>query len=149
MLEYNTGAGLNRLDEEVKTRNYYSTNVFANYDETFGGAHHLSGTFGMNYETWASKNISVGAEQLLSVDLDDLNLATKVGSENAYGGGQNEYALLGFFGRINYDYKGRYLVEVSGRYDGTSRFDSNSRWGWFPSASVGGRISEEPFFGRA
>ncbi len=106
MLEYNTGAGLNRLDEEVKTRNYYSTNVFANYDETFGGAHHLSGTFGMNYETWASKNISVGAEQLLSVDLDDLNLATKVGSENAYGGGQNEYALLGFFGRINYDYKG-------------------------------------------
>ena len=149
MLEYNTGAGLNRLDEEVKTRNYYSTNVFANYDETFGGAHHLSGTFGMNYETWASKNISVGAEQLLSVDLDDLNLATKVGSENAYGGGQNEYALLGFFGRINYDYKGRYLVEVSGRYDGTSRFDSNSRWGWFPSASVGWRISEEPFFGRA
>ena len=77
MLEYNTGAGLNRLDEEVKTRNYYSTNVFANYDETFGGAHHLSGTFGMNYETWASKNISVGAEQLLSVDLDDLNLATR------------------------------------------------------------------------
>jgi len=149
MLEYNTGAGLNRLDEEVKTRNYYSTNVFANYDETFGGAHHLSGTFGMNYETWASKDISVGAEQLLSVDLDDLNLATKVGSENAYGGGQNEYALLGFFGRINYDYKGRYLVEVSGRYDGTSRFDSNSRWGWFPSASVGWRISEEPFFGRA
>lgn len=57
--------------------------------------------------------------------------------------------MLGFFGRINYDYKGRYLVEVSGRYDGTSRFEKNSRWGWFPSASVGWRISEEPFFGRA
>lgn len=53
---------------------------------------------------------------------------------------------MGFFGRVNYDYKGRYLFEVSGRYDGTSRFASNSRWGFFPSGSVGWRISEEPFF---
>lgn len=146
---YDTGAGLNKLTEEVKTRNYYSTNVFANYDETFGGAHHLAATAGMNYETWASKNISVRADELSSTDLDDLNLATKIAPENAYGGGQNEYALLGFFGRINYDYKGRYLMEVSGRYDGTSRFDKDNRWGCFPSASVGWRISEEPFFGRA
>ncbi len=149
LTSYSTGAGLDRLDEAVKTRNYYSTNVFVNYDETFGGAHHLSGTAGMNYETWASKDIAVGAEAFTSVDLDDLNLATKTGSEDAYGGGQNEYALLGFFGRVNYDYKGRYLAEVSARYDGTSRFDEDNRWGWFPSASVGWRISEEPFFGRA
>ena len=62
------------------------------------------------------------------------------------GGGQNEYALLGIFGRINYDYMSRYLFEVSGRYDGTSRFARGNRWGFFPSASVGWRISEEPFF---
>ena len=62
------------------------------------------------------------------------------------GGGQNEYALAGFFGRVNYDYKGRYLFEVSGRYDGSSRFAAGSRWGFFPSGSVGWRISEEPFF---
>lgn len=49
----------------------------------------------MNYETWASKNISVRADELSSTDLDDLNLATKIAPENAYGGGQNEYALLG------------------------------------------------------
>lgn len=62
------------------------------------------------------------------------------------GGGQSEYALAGFFGRVNYDYKGRYLFEASGRYDGTSRFAAGSRWGFFPSGSVGWRISEEPFF---
>lgn len=61
------------------------------------------------------------------------------------GGGQNEYKLAGWFGRVNYDYDGRYLAEISGRYDGTSRFASNNRWGFFPSGSVGWRISEEKF----
>ena len=61
-------------------------------------------------------------------------------------GGQNEYAIVGFFGRINYDYKGKYLFEASGRMDGTSRFAPGRRWGFFPSASAGWRISEEPFF---
>ena len=56
---------------------------------------------------------------------------------------------MGFFGRLNYDYKGKYLVEVSGRYDGNSKFPSNQRWGFFPSASVGWRISEEPFMAGA
>jgi TonB-linked SusC/RagA family outer membrane protein len=47
---------------------------------------------------------------------------------------------------VNYDWKGRYLVELSGRYDGSSRFPKGQRWGFFPSASAGWRISEEPFF---
>ena len=143
---YDTGAGLDRLSESIVTANYYSTNAYLNYDETFNEVHHLSGTFGMNYERWGNKTVSVKAEQLASTDLDDLNLATQVAADDAYGGGQNEYALMGFFGRINYDYKGRYLFEVSGRYDGTSRFDKDHRWGWFPSGSFGWRISEEPFF---
>jgi TonB-linked SusC/RagA family outer membrane protein len=53
---------------------------------------------------------------------------------------------LGIFARVNYDYKGRYLLEISGRYDGTSRFLTFDQWGMFPSASVGWRISEESFF---
>ena len=53
---------------------------------------------------------------------------------------------MGYFGRVNYDYKGRYLLELSGRYDGSSRFASGHRWGFFPSVSAGWRISEEPFF---
>ena len=145
LLAYDTGAGMNQLDEVVQTRNYYSANVYANYDETFGEAHHVSATAGFNYETWSSKNVSVAGINLSSINLDDLNLATGSPTEGAYGGGQNEYALAGFFARINYDYKGRYLFEVSGRYDGSSRFAPGNRWGLFPSASAGWRISEEPF----
>ncbi|MCK3683513.1 TonB-dependent receptor [Maribellus sp. YY47] len=146
--EYATGAGANRLDESVNTRNYYSTNVYANYTQTFG-EHNLSGVVGFNYETLKLKNLSAYGEYLSSSTLDDLDLVGQ-NSEGqtitGVGGGQNEYALAGVFGRVNYDYKGRYLLEVSGRYDGTSRFDADSRWGWFPSASAGWRISEEPFF---
>lgn len=146
---YATGAGANRLDESVNTRNYYSANVFANYDDTFNEVHHLSGVIGFNYETMRLKNIFAYGENLSSTSLDDFNLV----GQNSEGevitgvdGSQNAYALAGFFGRINYDYAGRYLFEVSGRYDGTSRFAQGSRWGFFPSGSLGWRISEEPFF---
>lgn len=146
---YATGAGANRLDESVNTRNYYSANAYANFDDTFNDAHHVSGVIGFNYETMRLKNISAYGENLASTSLDDFNLV----EQNAEGevitgvdGSQSEYALAGFFGRINYDYKGRYLFEASGRYDGTSRFAAGSRWGFFPSGSVGWRISEEPFF---
>lgn len=145
---YATGAGANRLDESVNTRNYYSMNIFANYNQTFG-EHHLSGTAGFNFETLKQKDLSAYGEYLSSSTLDDLDLVGQ-NSEGqtitGVGGGQNEYALAGVFGRVNYDYKGRYLLEFSGRYDGTSRFEADSRWGWFPSASAGWRISEEPFF---
>ncbi len=149
LLSYATGAGANRLDEAVNTNQYYSANIFGTYDDTFNQAHHLSVVGGMNYEAWKNKNISAYGENLVSTDLDDLDLVGQ-NAEGAtitgVGGGQNEYALLGIFGRINYDYKSRYLFEVSGRYDGTSRFASGSRWGFFPSASAGWRISEESFF---
>ena len=151
LASYATGAGLNQLSESVNTRNYYSANVFANYNDSFGRdkAHHVAGVFGFNYETMRLKNVSASGENLTSTDLDDLNL---VGQNDkgevltSVSGGQSEYALAGFFGRLNYDYKGRYLFEVSGRYDGSSRFAKGSRWGFFPSGSLGWRISEEPFF---
>lgn len=151
LLSYATGAGLNKLSESVNTRNYYSANVYANYDDTFGknNAHHVSGVIGFNYETMRLKNISASGENLTSTSLDDLDLVGQNANGEvltSVGGGQNEYALAGFFGRINYDYKGRYLFEASGRYDGSSRFAAGSRWGVFPSGSVGWRISEEPFF---
>ncbi|GAB6008235.1 SusC/RagA family TonB-linked outer membrane protein [Dysgonomonas reticulitermitis] len=146
---YATGAGANRLDESANTRNYYSANTYANYDQTFKNTHHVSGVVGFNYERLYIKNLSAAGEYLSSTTLDDLNLVGQNSEGQTItevGGGQNEYVLAGIFGRVNYDYKGRYLAEISGRYDGTSRFAASSRWGWFPSASVGWRISEEPFF---
>ena len=147
---YTTGAGLDELTEGITTYNYLAGNVFTNYEDTFADAHHVTLMAGMNLEEWKSKAVSASGQNLLSETLNDLNLvgidaATGVPITNV-GGGQNSYGLIGFFGRINYDYKGRYLFEASARYDGSSRFAEGHRWGFFPSASVGWRISEEPFF---
>ena len=59
--------------------------------------------------------------------------------------GSSSSALVGAFYRISYSYKSKYLIETSGRYDGNSTFPSNQRWGFFPSASLVWRISEEGF----
>ena len=147
--EYTTGAGLDELQESVTTYQRQSANVFGTYEHTWSDAHHFSATAGMNMEYWRSKSVGASGQNLLSETLIDLDLV----GPDAQGttvmevsGGQNQYAIMGFFGRLNYDYKGRYLLELSGRYDGTSRFQSGHRWGFFPSASLGWRISEEPFF---
>lgn len=62
---------------------------------------------------------------------------------------KNDAKLIAFFGRINYDYKGKYLVTASLRYEGSSKFGKNNKWGYFPALSAGWRISEEKFMNRA
>ena len=112
---YNTGAGENQLDEDITTRHFYSTNVYASYDETFGDAHHLSATAGLNYEQFVRKAVSAWGRDLSSIDLDDLNLVGQNEdgeTETGVGGGQAEYRLLGFFGRINYDLKETYMFSA-------------------------------------
>ena len=149
---YDSGAGLDQLSESISTWNYYSANIFANYTTTFGENHNFSVMAGGNYEAQDRKNVGAVGQYLLSEELSDLDLVgTNAEGESVMtvSGGQTAYALLGFFGRINYDYKGKYLFEISGRYDGTSRFSKGHRWGVFPSGSLGWRISEEPFFAPA
>ena len=146
---YTTGAGEDALSENTATSQRHTVNVFANYDNTFADAHHITVTAGMNTEHWMHKSVGATGKNLLSETLNDLDLVGPDESGNVImevSGGQSEYAIAGFFGRVNYDYKERYLLEVSGRYDGTSRFQKGHQWGFFPSASLGWRISEEPFF---
>lgn len=61
-------------------------------------------------------------------------------------GARYAWSTAGFFGRINYDYQGKYLAEVNLRYDGTSRFRKEQRWNWFPSFSLGWNIARESFW---
>ena len=142
---YTTGAGDNNLYETVQTMNYIAANVFATYEETFKKNHNLKVMAGFNYESYYRKAIDATGYDLITDELSDFNLITTT-RQPVLGGGQTTYALAGFFGRINYDYKGRYLFEMSGRYDGTSRFAEGHRFGFFPSASLGWRISEENWF---
>ena len=151
LASYTTGAGEDSLSEEIDTWNYHAANLFATYEDEFADAHHLTVMAGGNLETQYRKDVWAKGYYLTTEDLNDLDL---VGlnpdgvAQYEASGGQSEYALLGFFGRINYDYKGKYLAEISGRYDGTSKFAKGSRWGIFPSASLGWRISEEDWFNK-
>lgn len=145
LTKYESGAGLNHLTETTATRNYYSVNAFATYRDTFNDAHNVTVMAGYNYEKYDYKRIGVDVSPITDPDLDDLTLIPADPVYKVYGG-QNEYALEGIFGRANYDYKGKYLAEFSCRYDGTSRFGEGHRWGFFPSGSVGWRISEESFW---
>ena len=147
-----SGAYQNYLKELTTTHQYMQANVFATYNDTFKEAHNLKVTFGFNWETKYLKDVVSTGYNLLSDNLNDLNLVGQGADGNKrmeVSGGQNEYAIAGLFARVNYDYKGRYLFEASGRYDGTSRFAKGHRWGFFPSASLGWRISEEEFFAPA
>ena len=112
-----------KLYEKTMMHNYYQANVYATYAHTWNEKHNFKAMVGFNWETKYLKDVSATGYNLLSETLMDLNLVGQGADGNErmeVGGGQNEYALMGFFGRLNYDYKGKYLVEVSGRYDGTS-----------------------------
>ena len=149
---YDTGGAANYLNENILNYWYSAANIYASYENTWNGAHHFTATAGANYETEYDKTVHVGGYYLVSNNLSDLDLVGLNPDgvvQLSASGGQSEYAIMGYFGRVNYDYKGRYLIEFSGRYDGTSRFAPGHRWGFFPSVSAGWRISEEPFFAPA
>ena len=135
--------GLSRLEESRSDYTYHSANIYANFDQDFDN-HHLKGVLGFNYETQFIKDVYASREGLITKELDDFNLAK--GDVMNITGGRNSYAIAGLFYRLNYDYQGKYLIETSGRYDGSSRFKSGHRFGFFPSVSTGWRLSEETFF---
>ncbi|HHV84421.1 MAG TPA: TonB-dependent receptor [Petrimonas sp.] len=117
-------------------------NIYTNYNQSFSN-HNVAATAGINYEYTKYSRLFGSRRNLLSETLNDLNLGT---GDQETSGGSYEYTLFGAFFRANYDYAGKYLFEMNGRYDGTSRFGSGSRYGFFPSFSVGYRISEESFW---
>lgn len=148
-----TGARFeNKLYERINTHNYYALNAFGTYTKTFQQKHNFQSMLGYNWEKQTYKDLRATGWNLTDDSLSDLNLVGQDADGNKrteVGGGFNEFAIMGVFGRINYDFEGKYLFEVSGRYDGTSRFRRDNRWAFSPSASAGWRISEEAFFAGA
>ena len=143
MEQYAVGAlNVDRLSEVMRNDMYHVGNIFSNYETSLGN-HNIKAMAGFNQELKVFKTLGGSGQELLSETLNDLNLLT--GEQLIYGGA-SEWTLRGVFYRLNYDYAGKYLLETSGRYDGTSRFPKSSRFGFFPSFSLGYRISEEQFF---
>jgi hypothetical protein len=86
--------------------------------------------------------VDICKEGMSSVNLTDFDAMT---DPYYIKGSSYEYSSRSWFGRINYAFDNRYLFEMNMRYDGSSRFSPDSRWGLFPSFSAGWRISEEEF----
>jgi TonB-linked SusC/RagA family outer membrane protein len=119
-----------------------TTNNFANYNFNLGSTHDLDATAGFSFEKSSSRFTSTSGEQFPGDDLRGLSNAAKITAGSST---LSEAALASFFGRVNYKLNNKYLVGLSGRYDGSSVFGANKRWGFFPAVSAGWIISEEAF----
>ncbi len=112
------------------------------WSKTFATVHNVFVLLGNSYESFSSSNFSAQKQTALDNALTDLD----VFAENpVVGGSSSRSAILSYFGRLNYNFNERYLLEVNFRYDGSSRFAKGNRWGFFPSFSLGWRLDQESF----
>jgi TonB-linked SusC/RagA family outer membrane protein len=135
---YNQGVRDNMYTTLLTT--LYST---LNWQKTFGGDHHLNVLAGYNQEASFYRELAGSRTYFPTDDMAELNGGSSLNQSTS--GTANEWAIRSLFGRLAYDYKGKYLLEANARYDGTSRIAPDTRWGLFPSVSAAWRISEEPF----
>ncbi|MDF2191506.1 TonB-dependent receptor [Paraflavitalea sp. CAU 1676] len=135
------GTASGTATDNMANVNYNVYNLYTEAHKKFG-QHNVGLLAGFNQEERLTTNNSASRNGIISYNLPTVNLST--GTMNVTER-IREWAVQGFFGRFNYNYDGRYLLELDGRYDGSSRFRSNDRWGFFPSASAGWVISEEAF----
>jgi TonB-linked SusC/RagA family outer membrane protein len=140
---------VNNPNSVVKTKNYaYQDKLEAlvNYDFSLEQhALHLLG--GASYEQYHKDQIEAKAMNLLSNDFFSVNYYdASLATNTALADLIEPWKMASLFGRLNYSYAGRYLLEATVRYDGSSRLDPSARWGIFPSVSAGWRVSEEAWF---
>lgn len=128
-----------RLDEIHV--NYNAINIYGNYEKTWGD-HNASVMGGFNQEY--SYRQELWGKKLDVINPEHPSLAGSSGTQTT-GDVYDEYALRGLYYRLSYNYKGKYLFETNGRYDGSSKFPKDNRFGFFPSFSLGWRVSEEAF----
>lgn len=115
----------------------------ANYAKTFGQKHNVAAVAGYQYEYFNGRYTYFSRSGFPNNSVDEL---TGANASTSYTDGSSyEERTASYFSRLNYDYAGRYLVEVNMRADGSSKFAPANRWGYFPSVSAGWRLSEENF----
>ena len=152
---YNYVGNTTTLDDPTQEKSYfqetssrtdfYSFSGYVNGHKTFKDKHNMSLTLGAQYEL---KDMEMfGARYTDIIDgLDVINgSGTLTLSDNTNGNNNYKNAIMSFFGRFNYDFDSRYLVELSARYDGSSKFQAKNRWDFFWGASIGWRINQEKF----
>lgn len=125
------------------TADYYSVlELYASFNKTFG-KHGVNAVLGFNQEYNEWDKFTAERYDIISTSLPTIGLAS---GEQYVDETYRDWAIRGLFFRANYAYDNRYIFEMNGRYDGTSRFPKKKRFGFFPSGSVAWRIDAEPFF---
>lgn len=126
------------------TEKYFSTNIYTDYMKEFG-KHEFKVLLGMQTEYNRWDRLTAASYEVAIPERPFLPPSNGAKSTLA-GEAKEDWSNVGFFGRINYNYDDRYMVEFNLRTDGASRFPSYQRWGWFPSASIGWNIAQEHFW---
>lgn len=125
---------------------YNALNLYGTYNFSIKEDHMFKVMAGFNQERKQNSWISVQTHDMIAPSAPSFTSATgKIIPQNSY----SDYAIRGVFYRINYNYKDRYLFEVNGRYDGSSKFPKDDRFGFFPSFSVGWNIAREAWMEKA
>lgn len=139
-----TGPSQDKVSEYSYKSLYINPNIYTHYNLSFD-KNNFGLTLGAQIENQKYRDVNANRADMISTDLGVLNLTT---SATSYGlGGQlQKWANVGFFGRLNYDYDGKYLAEFNLRYDGSSRFRAENRWTWSPSFSLGWNMAREKFW---
>lgn len=119
-------------------------NLLVSYQKKFNGVHNLTAMAGMNVEKNRIDEANIEGTFFVTEAVQTLNAAGQFDLSNLYSQASAS-SLVGFYSRLGYDYKGKYLVNATIRRDGSSVFGATNRWGNFPSVSVGWRISDEKF----
>jgi TonB-linked SusC/RagA family outer membrane protein len=129
-----------RNDNDLTRYNVY--NIYTDFHKNFGD-HYLQALAGYNQEYNYNNYNYIQALNLISGSVPSIGSATGNISKDER---IKDWAVQGIFARVSYSYKDKYLAEFNGRFDGSSRFPKDKRWGFFPSASAGWVISKENFF---
>lgn len=122
----------------------YTAESFLEFNRTFHNDHHLNILAGYSAQKYTTYNNTLSGTGFISDDIPYLNQASAVTGNSNYGA----YSLLSAIGRINYNYKGKYILQGAIRNDGSSRFGANKKFGTFPSVSAGWVVSDEKFMER-
>ncbi|MBL7726021.1 MAG: TonB-dependent receptor [Chitinophagaceae bacterium] len=137
------GQSTNGYGEATWFRRFnYNTNNYLNYTKIFGGVHDLDATAGMSFQSFTTDLSFVSGEDF---PVDALKKLASAGRITGGSTSTSESAILSYFARANYKYNNKYLLSVSGRIDGSSRFGKENKYGFFPAASAGWILSEEDF----
>ncbi len=134
---------ISELYEGESFLDYNNLGMFISYKKLLAEKHFLEVLLGNTYEHWEDDNFGIYGTDLIS---NGSPYIENIRGETTTRSGASEKGMISYFGRANYEYAGKYLMEFTMRYDGSSVFRGGNRWGMFPSASIGWTISEEPFF---